>query len=523
MNPKSPGVYVLEESSGVKPIEGAGTATGAFVGLAPTGAELEPKLITTWTDYQKVFGTPVTNEDGDIIGYDPYAEAGFLPYSVRNFFDEGGSKCYVVRVASESSNAVSEDLLDANGEATLRVEAKYPGRFANNWKVKIEQAGDHSTDPSFFKLSVVTVDSADDETAVDAPYDNLSLSKYLPDGTTANPNYVETRINDASTMITIDDLESTTTSPGNRPANTTSGALYNMSGGEASMDDVNFEAGIDAFDTVDDINILAIPDKAGDREVILYALNYCKKRSDCFFIADPPMSLDPTAVLDFKNGTINTIFEGNAFNNSYGALYYPWLKVSDPSGMGKLIPPSGAAAGTYSNTDTKRGVHKAPAGTFDGYLDSAIGIERVVTSKHQENLNEAGINVIRTFPGTGMCVWGARTLTTDAEWKYINIRRLFIFLEETLLKSSQWVVFEPNDPKLWGSVKRNLTAFLTKVWRDGALFGSTADEAFFVKIDEENNPPAVRDLGQLIIEVGAAPVKPAEFVIIKIRQKTLTK
>ncbi|MFA6284742.1 MAG: phage tail sheath C-terminal domain-containing protein, partial [Desulfurivibrionaceae bacterium] len=179
--------------------------------------------------------------------------------------------------------------------------------------------------------------------------------------------------------------------------------------------------------------------------------------------------------------------------------------------------------GTYSSCDVKRGVHKAPAGTVEGYLNSAMGIERIVTKGEHDTLNPAGVNVIRAFPGTGICVWGALTTTTDAEWKYVNVRRLFLFLEESIDEGTQWVVFEPNDPSLWGSVNRNITAFLTRVWRDGALFGKTPDEAFFVKIDEENNPPENRDAGQLIIEVGVAPVKPAEFVIIRIQQKTLTK
>jgi phage tail sheath protein FI len=168
-------------------------------------------------------------------------------------------------------------------------------------------------------------------------------------------------------------------------------------------------------------------------------------------------------------------------------------------------------------------VHKAPAGTSEGYLDSVTGIEKIITKGEQDVLNPANINVIRSFPTGGICIWGARTLSADSEWKYINIRRLFLFLEESIDKASQWVVFEPNSPSLWGSVKRNITAFLLRVWRDGALFGSTPEEAFFIKVDEENNPEEVRDAGQLIIEVGVAPVKPAEFVIIRISQKTQSK
>ena len=177
--------------------------------------------------------------------------------------------------------------------------------------------------------------------------------------------------------------------------------------------------------------------------------------------------------------------------------------------------------GTYSHTDIVRGVHKAPAGINVGYLNSATGVELEVNKAQHDTLNPIGVNVIRSFPGAGVVVWGARTLSADAEWKYVNVRRLFLFLEETIDEGTQWVVFEPNTPKLWGSVSRNITAFLTGVWRDGALAGTSAAEAFFVKVDAENNPPSVVDAGRLIIEVGVAPVKPAEFVIIRISQKTL--
>jgi phage tail sheath protein FI len=227
--------------------------------------------------------------------------------------------------------------------------------------------------------------------------------------------------------------------------------------------------------------------------------------------------------VDFRNGTGD--YAGNAFNTSFGALYYPWLLINDPvTGNPRyLVPPSGAAAGTFSHVDTVRGVHKAPAGTPDGYLDSANGIERIVTKAEHDMLNPIGINVIRKFPASGICIWGARTLSADPEWKYINIRRLFLYLEESIDLASQWVVFEPNSPSLWGSVTRNITAFLLMVWRSGALFGNTPEEAFFVKVDAENNPEEVRNVGQLIIEVGVAPVRPAEFVIIRISQKTLAK
>lgn len=328
-----------------------------------------------------------------------------------------------------------------------------------------------------------------------------------------NMDIVENTINGASPFIEV------TKKGSKRPANITN---TNVTTGLVDMDfigDAATKNGLYAFDTVDGINIVAIPDRPGDREVIIAAYSYCQNRKDCFFVADSPFGLDPQSVLAFKQGT--GTFAGNAFNSSYGALYYPWILVTDPvTGGNKFVPPSGAVAGTYSSTDVLRGVHKAPAGTIDGYLNSAVGIERLVTKGEQELLNPEQVNVIRSFPGSGIVIWGARTLSADPEWRYVNVRRLLLFIEESIDDGTQWVVFEPNDRSLWARVKRDITAFLTNVWRSGALFGSTQDEAFFVKIDDENNPPEVRDAGQLIIDIAVAPVKPAEFVILRITQRT---
>jgi len=325
---------------------------------------------------------------------------------------------------------------------------------------------------------------------------------------------VERTVNGASDYVNVRNR----TDSAKLPAATT--ADLNIVGGLEDADfigDASAKNGLHAFDVVDDINILAVPDRPGDRETILAAYTYCQNRGDCFFVADPPMSLSPVQALAFKQGTGD--FAGNAFNTSYGALYYPWIQVSDPrTGGTRLAPPSGAIAGTYSYTDVARGVHKAPAGINEGYLNSAVGIERLVTKGEQELLNPSGINVIRSFAASGITVWGARTLSADAQWKYVNVRRLLLFIEESIDNGTQWVVFEPNDPSLWAKVKRDVSAFLSVVWQSGALFGTTDKEAFFVKVDRENNPPESVDLGRLVIDVGVAPVKPAEFVIFRITQ-----
>ena len=279
------------------------------------------------------------------------------------------------------------------------------------------------------------------------------------------------------------------------------------------------QTGFFAFDTVDDINILAAPGITL-RPVILAGMTYCENRADVFYVAEtPPGTETATAALDFKNAT-GALAGQQAFNSKYGAIYWPWIRILDPlTNRPLLMPPSGAVIGSYSATDVRRGVHKAPAGIEDGFLNTAIGIEKVVTKGEHDVLNPQGVNVIRSFPGLGIVIWGARTTSKDPEWRYINVRRLFLYLEESIDEGTQWVVFEPNDPVLWARIVRNVSAFLRVAWSEGKLVGNKEEEAFFVKCDEETNPPESVDLGRVITVIGVAPSKPAEFVIFRIMQK----
>jgi phage tail sheath protein FI len=511
----SPGVYVEEVSSGVKPIAGVGTAVGAFIGLAEKGEIGKAILVTNWSQYVSEFGNFIPN--------------AYLAYAVYNFFAEGGTSCYVVRAASPDAKNATSILKDSSTEKVdlIQISARSEGEWGNRISYQIAKSTNGQT--LGFKMIIKYTEAStfnneyvgEDVTGeIVETFDNLLLTNF------------EEKINEVSSFVNVkclvdleilDDLERTPQMSGEKEFATLSGGINGISSVEY-LDKINQKIGIHAFDIIDEINIVAAPDVvdlAQGRDIIMEMLNYCKLRKDCFFVADPPHGLSPTEVKDFKEGAGK--FPGNSFNSSYGALYYPWVFINDPlTGKKKLIPPSGSVVGTYAYVDSSRGVHKAPAGTTDGYLDTVVGVERKVTKGEQELLNPLGINVIRSLP-EGICVWGARTLSSDSEWNYINVRRLLMYIEESVDKGSQWVVFEPNDPSLWGKVKRNLSAFLTRVWRDGALYGSTPEEAFFVKVDEENNPVAVRDAGQLIIEVGVAPVKPAEFVIIRVSQKTLSK
>jgi hypothetical protein len=200
-------------------------------------------------------------------------------------------------------------------------------------------------------------------------------------------------------------------------------------------------------------------------------------------------------------------------DSKYGAYYFPWVEVYDPYKGNIYVPPSGHMAGIYARVDAERGVHKAPANEL---VRGAIGLKYNVTKGEQDILNPKGINCIRLFPNRGIRVWGARTISSDASWRYVNVRRLFNMVEQSIEIGTQWVVFEPNDERLWKRVTRDISAFLLRLWRQGALFGKTPEEAFYVKCDNETNPPEVIDAGQLVVEVGLCPMKPAEFVIFRI-------
>jgi phage tail sheath protein FI len=478
----SPGVYVEEVASGIKPIEGVGTSTGAFIGIAERGPVGVPRLIANWTQFTTTFGG--------------FIDGGYLAYAVYQFFNEGGSRCYVVRAAKGSATSLRKAETAAMGSLVVRAGSE--GTWGNSLSVVVADETalpGGAVRPDHFRLDVVSAG------VVVESHDNLTLDDTKPD-------HVQKRV--ASNWVELVDDGST------RPGNGTVPLAGGLNGDALVNTDWAGATGfIHAFDPVDDINIIAIPDAKGDPAVTQGACSYCQNRGDCFFVADTPDNLDAQGVAEYRRVTGN-------FNSSYAALYYPWISVADPlTGKPRFTPPSGAVVGTYSHTDVVRGVHKAPAGTEVGSLNSAIGVRNALSRGEHDTLNPIGVNVIRSFPGAGTVVWGARTLSADPEWKYVNVRRLFLFLEETIEEGTQWVVFEPNTPMLWGKVKRNITAFLTGVWRDGALLGSTAAEAFFVKVDAENNPPDVVDAGRLVIDVGVAPVKPAEFVVIRISQNTL--
>jgi phage tail sheath protein FI len=267
--------------------------------------------------------------------------------------------------------------------------------------------------------------------------------------------------------------------------------------------------GLDAFKAIDEIALVAIPGATGD-EVQTAILDHCES----------PFLQDRFAILDGRQTTTLTKagIQGEVRDSSYGAIYYPWIDVGDKdaAGAAAYVPPSGHVAGIYARVDAERGVHKAPANEV---IRGALGVQALLSREDQAGLNPDDINVIRKFDGN-ITVWGAHTLAgkENAEWRYVNVRRLFNFMRESIDDGTKWVVFEPNSPDLWSKIRRNVGAFLTTVWSSGALFGATPEQAFYVRCDETTNPAEVRDLGQVVTEIGVAVVKPAEFVVFRISQ-----
>ncbi len=583
----SPGVYVEEVSSGLKPIEGVGTSTGAFIGIAQKGpicgAQYEdgigrPVLVTNFGDFVRMFGSFINGE--------------FLAYAVQQFFAEGGTRCFVGRIAHFNNIAdpatidltavrASATLLAADGAThVLTINAIHEGEWGNNLSVLVSASSKFSTivdgavtsgDESANLLNAGGVEVGSiigfaDPNTPDTIITTIvvtrvagnqiffsAISADVPDGAIASAqdftlfvrdgddvvetfenlsmedtnatDFVINRINEGggrSRYIRVSDEAGETSNdppaPFDVPEFLTGGADGDPEDDNDYIGSEATQTGFFAFDVIDDINILSAPGQS--RNVILNGMTYCENRKDVFYVGDVALSAQSvTEVLDFKNAT--GPFAGEqALNSKFGAIYWPWLRILDPlSGRPITMPPAGAIIGSYSATDVRSGVHKAPAGIEDGFLNSVVGIEKIVTKGEHDLLNPQGVNVIRSFPGLGIVIWGSRTTTSDSEWKYVNVRRLFLFLEESIDEGTQWVVFEPNDPILWAKIVRNVSAFLRIQWSEGKLVGNTPEEAFFVKCDKETNPPESVDLGRVITMIGVAPSKPAEFVIFRIMQK----
>lgn len=293
--------------------------------------------------------------------------------------------------------------------------------------------------------------------------------------------------------------------------------IVNVGEGGSLMSKGTQRGGVDLFETVDEIAIVAAPGftSAVDYEALL---THCEKMGDRVAVLDAPLDTpEIDALTKVSSPSEGSGLRARQSDRGFGAYYFPWLKINDPI-SGEIVdcPPSGHMAGLYARTDATRGVHKAPA---NDSLRGALDVTYAVTDSEQAILNPVGVNCIRLFQTEGIRVWGARTLAAEASaWRYLNVRRLFNMIEESIVKSTRWVVFEPNDESLWKGIVRDVSAFLKVLWMDGALLGASPEEAFYVKCDEETNQPEMINSGIVVTEIGIAPVKPAEFVVFKIGQ-----
>ncbi|MFT5221770.1 MAG: phage tail sheath protein FI [Glaciecola sp.] len=515
----TPGVYIEEVPSGSASLSAGATAIAAFVGFTekapaddpsdPQG--LKPRLITSWTQYEALYGGII--------------EGAMLPHSVYGWFLNGGATCYIVRVAhnspSQEPGALALPAADRAIGTVLDFESLGP---ADGLSVAVSPAEAAPTEDGSEPTPIFDLDVLQDGVVVES-YAGLTLT----DGPT---NVVNTlaessqRVKVATKIEITDELDLTLAMP--KPG------LYAMTPAPPEPIKVAAPAfagsetkrhGINGLSIADDATMVIVPDlvTAATKEDGTLDLGMWKSVQTAL-IAHCELQANRMAILDAPPGMgIQDVKEWRSdvamYDSAFAAMYYPWIKVDNPSGTNGnseiLIPPSGHIAGLMARVDETRGVWKAPANEIvRGLLD----VERPITKAEQGMLNPIGINCIRPFGTRGVRVWGARTLSSDSDWRYVNVRRLFNMIEDSIMSGTQWVVFEPNDMKLWQGVKRTVNSFLTGLWQDGALFGATPDQAFYVKCDADNNPPSSIDEGKLIIEVGIAPVKPAEFVVFRISQ-----
>ncbi|MFZ9042768.1 MAG: phage tail sheath family protein [Ilumatobacteraceae bacterium] len=504
----SPGVYVEEVEAGSRPIEGVATSVAAFVGLAKSGPVNRPTLVTNWTQFTQTFGD--------------HMDGSYLAHAVYGYFNNGGGSAYIVRIGAPDSDGAPALVAAKSGLPTAadpsvigyEVSAKEGGSAGNGLTVEIQDASEPGDDGSAFKL-VVKRGAGEVES-----FDNLTTGR--------GRQNIATAVNGASKLIEITE-PAIKGSVERRPA---TGASVELSGGgepiampsQLSADDYVGDAadrtGFAGLEAVEDITMLMVPDLMaayqqrlidleGVQAVQLAMIAHAELMGDRLAILDAPPGLNAQQVKEWR-------VDKAGYDSKQAALYWPWIKVFDPAtGQNQFVPPSGHMAGVWARSDATRGVHKAPANEV---VRGAIALETNITRSEHDGLNPNGINVIRSFPGMGIRVWGARTLSSDPAWRYINVRRLFNYIEESIMGGTQWVVFEPNDYDLWQRIRRTISAFLVRQWRDGALFGQTAADAFYVKCDDETNPSEMIDAGQVTCEIGIAPVKPAEFVVFRLAQ-----
>lgn len=562
----SPGVYVEEFESGMRPMEGVSTSTAGFIGLAEKGKTVgTPEFVSSFADFTRKFG--------GYLPENPYGDNRYLAYSVEQFFANGGARAYIMRAVATDAAAASVKV------GPLTITAKNAGKWGNEVKVTVvtaskgktnvtEVSGDDKTGKvytvanasafaegdtvaikvngkvtGYNKVAQVVGNTITFATAVKEDLvDNTAVPKKfivsaelnvevayrdtveVYEGVSFNASSASyiTKVLSKSEIVDVTAADTTAVAApisyftSEAEAEKAVVLLAGGSDGTAKGITPDIFMGVDngpgkrtglaAFKEISNVSIMAIPGVT-DPAVQLALVAHCTNTGAAFAVLDVPRELTkPNDVLTHKE----------KIDSDYAALYHPWIQVYDSlNKKPAYIPPSGAVAGIYARSDIERGVHKAPANEV---VYNAIGLEVLYNKAEQDILNPAGVNLIRALPGQGIRVWGARTTSSNSLWKYVNVRRLFIYLEESIKSETNWAVFEPNDEMLWSRVGRTIRAFLRDMWRNGALVGSTEDQAFFVNIGRDTMSQNDILNGRLICEIGVAPSRPAEFVIFRITQ-----
>ncbi|MEM8545431.1 MAG: phage tail sheath C-terminal domain-containing protein [Cyanobacteria bacterium P01_H01_bin.119] len=544
----APGVYIEEVNRGSRPIEGVPTAVAGFVGFTEDirggAAPLKPMLVTNWDQYLAYFGRP--NSDG-FTDFNAY-----LPFSVYGWFLNGGGRCWVVSLGTQlpgtdapSAEESGTHLMNRRQRPTLNLARRASSSLAvsngsrpPSISVRISDStprpsDDDSIPPDtgeFFAVSVM-----DGDTELER-YDHLSMDAEVD---TAVADYVVTALED-SELLTVSDIAQAGSPLARRPSNgycEISPPPF-IAAPETFSRDVegvrDDRTGVQGLFEVDEITILACPDLMRAYEAGIMNLDQVHGVMDLMVsncegaasgdIPNPPnrmVVLDPPPNRTKPQDISRWLSEEFNRRSQFAALYYPWITVANPRDNGRpiSIPPCGYAMGVWARTDETRGVYKAPANEVPR---GVLGLAYDCNFREQELLNPKGINCIRSFANQGIRIWGARTLVEpdQTEWRYINVRRLMSYIEKSVELGTQWAVFEPNDEDLWARVTRTISNFLTGLWRQGALMGNNPSQAFYVKCDGELNTPDSMILGRLYVEIGVAPVRPAEFVIFRFSQWT---
>lgn len=547
----APGVYVEEISTGPVPIEGVSTSTTGMVGPTPRGP-LHPRLVTSWLEFQLWYGG--LTELGASSAFAASAQPGFAytTWAVNGFFNNGGSELFMARIVGDqapnplpnpappppSPAALDLTCTTAAGATTLTVQSVGPADLTNQLFVRVDDptlrdpANPNNPDPTRRRISFACYDVAPPVPLVD-PLSRLSADLRNPNrrDPTILEDYDNLQAGDILVALTALTLITVAFAAGAQPALPDKVAFTALAAGSYGypLVDLNYigdetkpldqRTGLAALAALDDVSLLCVPNEVTDPTGTITD----EIRIQC------ELMQDRFAVLQVSAGQSDPASIFPPFASSYVGLYYPWIRVVDPITQATmLVPPGGHIAGAIAATDDARGVHKAPAnvevaGILLNDLPGNIKpLEYTISKGDQEILNPRGVNAIRDFrtSGLGIRIWGARTLSSDAQWKYINVRRLFIFVEQSVIQGTQWVVFEPNNEVTWSRVRRSLDVFLTSVWHSGALVGATPDEAFFVRCDNTTMTQDDIDNGRLICLVGMAPAKPAEFVIFRFSQIT---